>query len=76
MKSIGKESNVLMPLKPPMGADDFSYYLGKVPGLYLGVGGAGKGILHIGNLQLNEKLIEPEIQYLSEFILYLFRNKK
>lgn len=74
MESIGKRNKIIMPIKPFMGADDFSFYLNKVPGLYLIAGGAGKGILHSGDLQLNEDLIEPTLKYIAEFISYLTGN--
>ncbi len=74
MGSIDATQEVLLPTKPSMGADDFAFYLDKAPGLYLGIGGAGKGKFHSGDLLLNEDLIEPAIKYISEFIFYLFKN--
>lgn len=59
---------VLLP-KPSMGADDFSYYLYKAPGLYLNLGGGGKGTLHSGELEFNESLLEVALTYLTGFIL-------
>ena len=73
--SKGNENKVIIPKKPYLGADDFSFYQKKVPGLYLGIGGAGKGILHSGDLLLDEKLLEPTIKHLSEFIIYLYIEK-
>jgi metal-dependent amidase/aminoacylase/carboxypeptidase family protein len=56
--------------------DDVSFYLNKVPGLYLRIGGAGKGTLHSGDLLLNEDLIKPAVKYLAEFISSLLRSQK
>ena len=76
MKERADETDLIMPLKPSIGADDFAFYLNKVPGLYLQIGGAGKGTLHSGDLQLNEDLIKPAVKYLAEFISSLFRSQK
>jgi len=68
MQDAGRQEEVISSLKPSMGADDFAFYLKKIPGLYLLAGGAGTGNLHSGDLQLNENLIEPSIDFLSGFI--------
>lgn len=60
--------------KPSMGADDFAYFLEKVPGLYVRVGGAGKGAAHTGGFVVNEKIIEPAIKHLVGFIEHFFKN--
>jgi len=58
---------IILP-KPSMGADDFSYYLTKAPGLYFYIGGGGKGKLHSGELELDESLLEVALNYLTGFI--------
>ncbi len=68
MEENAGKADLIASLKPSMGADDFSFYLNKVPGLYLGIGGAGKGVLHSGDLLLNEDLIKPAVKYMAEFI--------
>ena len=74
MEQSGKGEDVLLPPKPSMGADDFSFYLEKVPGLYLGIGGGGEGVLHSGDLVLDEKLIESAIQNMAGFISFLLES--
>ena len=76
MEENADETNLITSLKPSMGADDFSFYLNKVPGLYLRIGGAGKGTLHSGDLMLNEDLMKPAVKYLAEFISSLLRRQK
>lgn len=60
--------------KPYMGADDFAYFLDKVPGLYVRVGGAGKGVAHTGEFVVNEKIIEPAMEHLVGYIEYFFKH--
>jgi len=68
LNNSNSDQLVLLP-KPSMGADDFSYYLSKAPGLYLNVGGGGKGTLHSGELEFSESLLEVALTYLTGFIL-------
>jgi len=70
-----RQDLIILP-KPSMGADDFSFYLDKVPGLYVRVGAAGKGVGHTGDFEANEKLIEPAIKHLTGFIEYFFEETK
>jgi len=72
MNRAGRLDDVLMPKRPSMGADDFAFYLDKVPGLYLGVGAGGSGVLHSGDLELDENLIEPAVYFMAEYITCLF----
>ncbi|HZK01971.1 MAG TPA: M20 family metallopeptidase [Anaerovoracaceae bacterium] len=44
--------------KPPMTSDDFSYYLKKVPGLYLFLGTGNKKPLHSSNFDFDESVLE------------------
>lgn len=74
MQVNDKEENLLLPPKPSMGADDFSFYLEKVPGLYLGIGAGGRGVLHSGDLLLDENLLEPAIENMAGFISFLFEG--
>lgn len=60
--------------KPSMGADDFAYFLDKVPGLYVRVGGAGKGAAHTGEFVVNEKIITPAMQHFAGYIEYYFKK--
>ncbi|MBN2281801.1 MAG: amidohydrolase [Candidatus Marinimicrobia bacterium] len=68
-----KDQQLIILPKPSMGADDFSFYLDRVPGLYVRVGGAGKGAAHTGDFIINEALIGPAIKHLTGFIEYFFR---
>ena len=71
MKNTGKETEVIVQDKSSLGADDFAFYAREVPGLYILVGGAGKGNLHSGNLELNEALIEHAFYVLTDFLSFL-----
>jgi len=74
MKNSGRLKNLVQPETPSMGADDFAFYAKEVPGLYLIVGGGGKGILHSGDLELSDALIEPTVNCLADFIAELNPN--
>ncbi len=79
MKMAGLEANLLTHEKPSMGADDFAFFSQKVPGLYLSAGGKGSGVLHSGDLVLDDKLLQPTVEILAGFISFLsqsdsFRN--
>ena len=71
MKALGKGDNLITDRLPSMGADDFAFYTQKIPGLYLIAGGAGKGTLHSGDLELDEALLEPVLENLAGFISLL-----
>ncbi|HID40177.1 MAG TPA: amidohydrolase [Calditrichaeota bacterium] len=71
IKDVGKDDNLITDRMPSMGADDFAFYTQKFPGLYLIAGGAGKGTLHSGDLELNEALLEPVLENLVGFISLL-----
>ncbi len=60
--------------KPSMGADDFAYYLERVPGLYVRVGGAGKGAAHTGGFVVDERIIEPALRHMAGFITHYFKK--
>ena len=68
------EYNLLTPQKPSMGADDFAFFAQKVPGLYLSTGGKGSGLLHSGDLVLDDKLLQPTIEILAGFIRFLLQS--
>ena len=56
VKLLGRD-NVLVKSKPSMGGEDFSCFLEKVPGVFIRVGGGGKGFsspLHHPKFDLNE----------------------
>ncbi len=74
MKKAGLENNLLMPKKPSLGADDFAFFAQKVPGLYLMTGGKGTGLLHSGDLVLDDRLIRPTIEFMAGFISYLSKS--
>ncbi len=74
MLKSGRDKDLLKPAKPSMGADDFAFYLQKVPGLYLLVGGGGKGHLHSANLELDPGLIKPTVQTMAAFISSLLNT--
>jgi len=59
--------------KPAMGADDFSYYLEKAPGLYFRIGAGASGNGHSGSFLADENLLLPGCKGLIEFIEYLNR---
>jgi N-acetyldiaminopimelate deacetylase len=72
--STNQENSVRLLSKSHMGTDDFSFYLEKIPGLYLQVGGGGNGKLHTANLNLDENLLKPAVALLKGFISYYFVN--
>lgn len=71
MEKSGRLKDLVQTKTPSMGADDFAFYAREVPGLYLIVGGGGKGTLHSGDLELSDALIEPAVNCLSDFIIDL-----
>ncbi len=71
----GIESKLLKPKKPSMGADDFSFYLQKAPGLYVLIGG-GRGHLHSGDLELDESVLQPAVETMAGFISFLLAEPK
>jgi len=73
MEQQGAAQAVVQPGKPSMGADDFAFYTRIIPGLYLLTGG-GKGILHSGNLELDEALLQPTVETLAGFLSFLFEK--
>ncbi len=48
--------------KPPMTSDDFSYYLQKVPGLYLFLGTGNKKTLHSNDFDFDEEVLETGVR--------------
>jgi len=60
--------------KPSVGADDFSYYLEKAPGLYFRIGAGSKGSAHSGFFLADENLLLPGCKGLIRFIEYLSQN--
>ncbi len=74
MLSSGRGDRLLKPSRPSMGADDFSFYLQTIPGLYLLVGGGGRGHLHSSGLELDENLLYPAVETLANFFIYLFEE--
>ncbi len=73
-KSNGYSKNVIIVENPSMGADDFSYYLKNVPGLYFRVGADGKGTSHSSDFLLNDDLIEPSLSFLIDYIQHLNKH--
>lgn len=73
-KSNGYGSDIVIPEKPSMGADDFAYYLNNVPGLYFQVGADGKGSSHSSDFLLNDDLIESALSLLIDYIRHLLNN--
>jgi len=65
---------VLLP-QPSMGADDFAYYLDKIPGLYMKLGCGGKGSAHSGEFEADESMLAPAMNHLISFIKYLSCNR-
>jgi amidohydrolase len=66
--------NFLVVDKPAMGADDFSYYLEKAPGLYFRIGAGASGSGHCGAFIADENLLIPGSEGLIRFIEYLSLN--
>ncbi|MBU0713459.1 amidohydrolase [bacterium] len=60
--------------KPSMGADDFAYYLKKVPGLYFQVGAEGSGSSHSSDFILTDDLIEPALDFIVNFVKFLINK--
>jgi len=75
MKTSGKEKDLVIMDNPSMGADDFSFYLDKAPGLYLIAAGEGRGTLHSGDFFLDDSILEPIIKNTAEFISFLFQQR-
>ncbi len=76
MKKSGKENDLVIMDKPSMGADDFSFYLSKAPGLYIIVSGEGRGTLHSGDFFLEDSILGLVIKNMADFISFLFRQRK
>ena len=74
MGDAGLDQHIKMMPKPSMGADDFSFYLDKFPGLYFLLGSKGRGVLHSGDLIIDEGIIEPALTYLYGYVRYLLSN--
>ena len=74
IKKAGLEDSLITSQKPSLGADDFAFFAQKVPGLYLMTGGKGSGLLHSGNLLLDDNLLQPTIEILAGFISYLSKK--
>jgi len=74
MSKVKNESDLVILQKPSMGADDFSFYLDKVPGLYLQIGGGGNSVAHSGDFNLNENLLKPALNHLVGFISYYLKR--
>ncbi|MCX5759033.1 MAG: M20 family metallopeptidase [Candidatus Hydrogenedentes bacterium] len=59
--------------RPSMGAEDFAYYLQRVPGamIWLGVGrlGQSNAPLHSPHFDFNDDAIEPAIRVLSDIVM-------
>ncbi|HGY56559.1 MAG TPA: amidohydrolase [Caldithrix abyssi] len=71
MKKTGKGGDLILRTKSSLGADDFAFYSKEVPGLYILLGAAGRGSLHSGNLELNEKVLHYALEPLAEFLMAL-----
>ncbi len=71
MKKQRKDTPLTEPDKPSLGSDDFSFYLSKVPGLYLLMGAGGSGSLHSAQLQLDANLLKPAVETLAGFFSFL-----
>jgi metal-dependent amidase/aminoacylase/carboxypeptidase family protein len=66
--------NIQILKKPSMGADDFSRYLDKVPGLYFQIGAGGSAPSHSSDFLLDDGLIKPALSLLVDYIQYLNRS--
>ena len=73
-KENGYGSRLVEMEKPSMGADDFAYYLRKVPGLYFQVGAEGSGSSHSSDFILSDDLIEPAVDFIVNFIRYFLNQ--
>lgn len=74
IKKAGLEDSLITSQKPSLGADDFAFFAQKIPGLYLMTGGKGSGLLHSGDLLLDDNLLQPTIEILAGFISYLSKT--
>ncbi len=74
MQNQKQQEQVSIPPKPSMGADDFAFYLKRIPGLYLQVGGKGKGTLHSQDLELDEGFLAFALETLRGFIQHYFKH--
>lgn len=73
-KSNGYSKNVIILENPSVGADDFSYYLKNIPGLYFRVGAEGSGSSHSSEFILNENLLKPATEFIINYVLSYFKK--
>jgi len=73
-KSNGYSKNVIILENPAVGADDFSYYLKNIPGLYFRVGAEGSGSSHSSEFILNENLLKPATEFIINYVLSYFKK--
>ncbi len=67
-REVVGDDNVLTTMQPVMGAEDFAFMLGQVPGCYLMLGSAGNGetrYLHNPRYDFNDAVLETGIRYWS-----------
>ena len=60
--------------EPSMGAEDFSFYLKKLPGTYLRVGSGCNVPLHNSRFLPKEETLEVGAKYLIEYTLEALKN--
>jgi len=73
-KNNGYDDRLVEMEKPSMGADDFAYYLKKVPGLYFQVGAEGSGSSHSSDFILTDDLIKPTVDFIVNFRKFLLNK--
>ncbi len=67
-RMVGKNNVITLP-NPSMGGEDFAYYLGRVPGCFVRLGGAKKGLdniaSHSANYDFDEEVIRIGAVYMA-----------
>ncbi|MDP3975536.1 MAG: M20 aminoacylase family protein [bacterium] len=66
---------VIVPVDPSMGAEDFAFFLQKVPGSYLRIGAGKSASLHSSSYDFNDKLLPVGVAYWVELVKRYFGNE-
>jgi hippurate hydrolase len=70
---LGSDNVITLP-QPSMGGEDFAYYLEKIPGCFVRLGGAKKGLEHVSSHSSHYDFDEEVIRVGSVFMAELARS--